>query len=247
MANKADIGIIGGSGLEEHFFSGKAEKLSLKTPFGQVKAVVGNISGKKAVFISRHGAGHLIPPHMVNYRANVFTMASFDVEAVIATAAVGSLKKSISPGSYVVMDDLIDMTKGRISSFFDKGQVIHTDMSAPYDKPLSLLLSSSVKKVTGKRPQRAVYVAVEGPRFETRAEIKMFSMLGGDVVGMTGVPEAVLAAELGLPYASLGLVTNLGCGLSTMLVSAEEVASMMGREKKNIVTIITSAVKALEL
>ncbi|OGC32422.1 hypothetical protein A2311_05485 [candidate division WOR-1 bacterium RIFOXYB2_FULL_48_7] len=231
------IGIIGGSGLETFPFSGQVEELLITTPFGKVTA---KQSGNLA-FISRHGEAHQIAPHQVNFRANIWALGQLQVTGIIATAAVGALNMSYKPGELIILDDFIDLTRQRPLSFYSHGAVVHTDMGQPFDRELNQRLSRVIQSETGQSPPAAVYVAVEGPRFETRAEIKYMNMIGGSVVGMTIVPEVVLAKEKSLPYAVIGLVTNYACGVIEQPVSNEAVQATMRHNQERLARLITAA------
>jgi Purine nucleoside phosphorylase len=177
------------------------------------------------VFLPRHGEGHTCPPHMVNYRANIMALKQAGVESIIAVASVGSLRAHIRPGDFVLLDQFIDFTKSRTSTFFDGSEVVHVDMTEPFCESLRKCVLAA--KPSGQKVhERGTYVCSDGPRFETAAEIKAYSAMGGDVVGMTVVPEVVLARELGMCYAGIAAVTNYAAGISKK-VSHEEVLEAM--------------------
>lgn len=209
--------------------AGAAEE-AVPTPYGPCQAMTGRLAGCDVVFVSRHGRGHTLPPHRINYRANVWGLREIGVQAVIATAAVGSLNPKMQPGDCVIVAQFLDFTKGRPLTFFDEN-VRHTDVTDPYCPALSELLAAGVERAlagTGAGVHRGgCYVCTEGPRYETRAEIRAFQRLGGDLVGMTGVPEVVLARELGLCYATLAIVTNWAAGVSERALHHAEVAAAM--------------------
>jgi len=226
------IAIIGGSGVYDLFEGG--QNIVVKTPYGKVE----NISkikskGSDVFFLPRHGPEHSVPPHLINYRANIFALHSLEVEKIYATNAVGSIDKKIKPGEFVVPDQLIDMTKDRILTFFDgeteivfkdgtsKQGVVHLDYSEPYSPRLRKKFLELAKESSEKVHDGGVLVCTEGPRFETPAEIKMFQSFGGTLVGMTTVPEAILAREVQISYATLCLVTNFGAGMQEEVSHAE--------------------------
>jgi 5'-methylthioadenosine phosphorylase len=239
--NKVKAAIISGSGLESFGFPGKCKKLSVKTPYGKVVALKTELNGKTMVFISRHGARHDILPHEINYRANILALKQIGVSHIIATAAVGSLSTKLSPGSFCLMKDFIDASRTRPLTIFDRKRAFHADMSHPYDPELAALLGRSIKELTGKKPGKAVYVATDGPRFETAAEVKMYKKAGGDVVGMTGVPEVVYAKEIGIPYASFGIVTNYACGICKTPITLEDIVGSINKNRALIEKIILRA------
>ncbi|MGB8310716.1 MAG: MTAP family purine nucleoside phosphorylase [Halobacteriota archaeon] len=196
------IGVIGGTGLYE--LCGIHRSMTVETLFGNVAVGTGDIEGKEVVFLPRHGQSHDIPPHAINYEANMTALKQLGVHAVIGVNAVGALNPALRMGDYVIPDQFIDFTKSR-HTVFTSG-VRHVDMRQPYCEGLRTFLHEALQ---GTRCHgRGTYVSVEGPRFETEAELRMFTMLGGDVIGMTGVPEATISRELAMCYATLSLVTN---------------------------------------
>ncbi|HEY8531773.1 MAG TPA: S-methyl-5'-thioadenosine phosphorylase, partial [Limnochorda sp.] len=206
------------------------------TPYGEITVQTGRYHGHQIAFMPRHGKGHSIPPHKINYRANIWGLKALGVQRILATAAVGSLNPAMEPGHFVFVDQFLDFTKGRASTFFDGDPygVVHIDMSEPYCPRLRDALTRVGQRLGLKTHSRGVYVCTEGPRFETPAEIRAFAMLGGDVVGMTGVPEVVLAREAGLCYATMAMVTNLGAGLSKTPLTQEEVVEIMAANTQRV-------------
>jgi 5'-methylthioadenosine phosphorylase len=220
--------IIGGSGFYKMGCAKFLEKREIITDYGNVTIFTYDSEGSRFMFLPRHGESHSCPPHKVNYRANIMALKQIGIENIIGVASTGSLKKKIKPGSFVVLDQFLDFTKARPSTFFDgeDGKVVHTDVTEPYcPKIRECLVSEKPKKP--EIHKKGTYVCAEGPRFETAAEIKMFAKLGGDVVGMTNVPECVLARELGMCYAGLAVVTNYAAGISDTPISHEEVLAEM--------------------
>ena len=189
--------IIGGTGVYDSGYKNTTKKLNTK--YGEVELDIINIDGEDIVFLARHGKGHSVPPHLINYRANIMALKELGVEYIYATAAVGSCNENYYPGDIVVIKDFIDFTKSRPMTFFEGGDepVKHVDMSDPYCKNMREKFYNTVKEFELDIKGDAVYICTEGPRFETASEIKMYKSLGGDVVGMTNVPEVVLAKELG--------------------------------------------------
>lgn len=244
---KADFGVIGGTGVYDPQILTKIDSLKVDTPFGSVKLEIGNWQGKRIAFLPRHGSGHTIPPHKINYRANLMALKILGVKKIIATAAVGSLNLEMEPGQLVVLDQFIDFTKGRTVTYYEgeENGVLHVDMSTPYCPQLRQVILDSCPSHIKLHPS-GVYVCTEGPRFETPAEIKMFRMWGGDLVGMTGVPEVVLAKELGLCYASIAMVTNYAAGISTTPLTHQEVIDTMAENTNKIQKIIMSTLDNIE-
>lgn len=185
-----------------------------------------NQQGLDFVFLPRHGEKHSCAPHQVNYRANVRALKDAGVERVIGLSSVGSLREAIQPGDFVLLDQFLDFTKVRPITFFDEdGCVVHTDMTEPYCQELRQCILAAPRKGISLH-DRGTYVCTEGPRFETAAEIKMYALVGGDVVGMTGVPEVVLAKELGMCYAGIAVATNYAAGISKAVTHEEVLAAM---------------------
>ncbi len=226
------IAIIGGSGVYDLFEGGKT--IEIKTPYGKVENASKITNNDTEVyFLPRHGPKHSVPPHLINYRANIYALHSLEVEEIYATNAVGSIDPKIQPGYFVVPDQLIDMTKNRTLTFFDgkteilfndgtsKQGVVHLDYTEPYTPRLRKRFLSLVKESSEKVHDKGVLVCTEGPRFETPAEIKMFQSFGGTLVGMTSVPEAILAKEVQIAYATLCLVTNYGAGMQEEVTHTE--------------------------
>ncbi|MDR2831004.1 MAG: S-methyl-5'-thioadenosine phosphorylase [Methanobrevibacter sp.] len=232
------IGIIGGSGIYSIVDRENSEKKTVNTPYGDSADVfLFKINDKDVVFLPRHKIGHKLPPSMINYRANIFALKELGVNQIIATNSVGSLKKDNPPGSLILPDDFIDFTYMRDKTFYDK-EVVHTDFSQPYCNRLRDIISKN-----GDLVNKGVYVCSEGPRFETGAEVRMFQKLGGDIVGMTGLPEVVLAREKKICYSSLSIVTNYSTSLSEDKLTMKELFEMMEVKKEEVIEIILSSIK----
>jgi 5'-methylthioadenosine phosphorylase len=230
------VGIIGGSGLEK-FLTG-LKSIDRDTPYGLVRVYRGEISGVEIVFVPRHGPEHEYPPHKVNYRGNLYALVSSGVDKVIATSAVGSLNDALPPGSLVLIDQFIDFTKRNISFYDDV--VVHVDVTKPYCIHMNRIIFGWGKKLNIPVRYGGTYVCTEGPRFETSAEINMFRMIGADVVGMTNVPEVVLAREIGVHYSLLSVVTNYAAGMQER-VSQDEVVEIMAKVSRKIVKLISAS------
>ncbi|MBS7606311.1 S-methyl-5'-thioadenosine phosphorylase [Candidatus Bathyarchaeota archaeon] len=239
----ADIAIIGGTGLEE-LFEG-FEAINVGTPYGLSYTIfIGEIHGRRVAFLPRHGKKHSIPPHKINYRANIYALHKIGVERIIATNAVGAINLNFKPGDLVVPHDLVDFTKQRQLTFYDQAPVVHVDFTEPYCPEVRKVLIEKARDETGAVHEKAVYVCTEGPRFETPAEIRMFRALGCDIVGMTGVPESILARELGMCYATICFVSNMAAGISGKL-TYEEVLEISRIVMPKIRRIIVAAISAL--
>lgn len=214
--SQAEIGVIGGSGFYRLFGQEATQRVHLTTPYGDPSdaVTVGAIAGRSVAFLPRHGSGHTIPPHRINYRANLWVLNSLGVTRVIAPCAVGSLRAELAPGDVVVCDQFIDATKGRRDdTFFDGPEVAHLSAPRPYC-PVMRAAAAAASRGAGLTAHDAgTVVVVEGPRFATEAESRRYRQMGGDLLNMTQYPEVVLARELGLCYTALALVTDYDAGL----------------------------------
>jgi 5'-methylthioadenosine phosphorylase len=240
------IAIIGGTGLYSPEILADVETVDVQTPYGSpVSLKVGSYSNLEVVFLARHGYRHAIPPHKINYKANMAALQKMDVGKIFATAAVGSLNLSMAPGHLAFLDQFIDFTKGRDSTYFDGGEagVAHADLTFPYCTSLREILSKAAEEQRFLYHQNAVYICTEGPRFETPAEIRMFRAWGADLVGMTNVPEVVLARELGICYSAVALVTNYAAGISPGILTHEEVMQVMAENINKVRSLLMRALQ----
>lgn len=231
-----EYGIIGGTGVYDPSLLDHVRTERVETPYGEVSVQAGTYEGIDIAFMPRHGAGHSIPPHKINYRANIWAMRALGVRRLLATAAVGSLNPDMKPGHFVIIDQFLDFTKYREHTFFDGGEagVVHTDVTHPYCPGLRARLVEQAQSIGVTVHDRGVYVCTEGPRFESAAEIKAYRLLGGDVVGMTNVPESVLAREAGICYATMAMVTNMGAGMAEGALAHDEVVEIMAENTANV-------------
>jgi 5'-methylthioadenosine phosphorylase len=239
------IGIIGGTGIySPEVLQGFQEKI-IETPYGKALCNIGTMFGNKVVFITRHGVGHTVAPHLINYRANIWALKSEGVDEIFATTAVGSLNKTMKAGHFVVCDQLLDFTKSRINTFYDNPErgVAHVDVTHPYCETLRSRVIRCLAKTDITFHQTGCYVCTEGPRFETAAEVKMFAQLGGDVVGMTNAQECVLAREAEICYTNCSIVTNMGAGISPTPLSHSEVEAAMKNSIVNMEKLISAFLK----
>jgi 5'-methylthioadenosine phosphorylase len=240
---KADVAIIGGSGLETILQDMK--QIRVGTPYGLPPPIsIGEIEGKSVAFLPRHGVHHSIPPHKVNYRANIHVLFEMGVKRIIATNAVGAINVNFKPGDLVVPHDFVDFTKLRQLSFYDDAPVTHVDMSQPFCPEVRSLLVRMMKERCRQARDQAVLVCTEGPRFETPAEIEIFRRLGCDIVGMTVAPEATLARELEMCYAALCFVSNMAAGIQQRL-TAQEVAEAAKKKMPVIEQILRGTIENL--
>ncbi|MHA1491125.1 MAG: S-methyl-5'-thioadenosine phosphorylase [Promethearchaeota archaeon] len=254
---EANIGIIGGTGSDIELEN--AEEIKVYTPYGKPSDFinVGFFKGKKVAFLSRHGKGHVIPPHKLNYRANIWALKELGVKCIISPSAVGSLKKEHDKKKFILVDQYIDRTRKRFDTFYEGGQVCHIGQADPYCSYLNNLFFESAKNIEDFDVQiGGTYVCIEGPRFSTRAESKMFRQWGGDIIGMTTYPEVVLAAEKEICYCCIAMVTDLdvwagkcpNCGIveikekcetcggpvEKLAVSIEEILETMAKNADNL-------------
>ena len=198
--------------------------------------------GKEEVgFLPRHGPKHDLPPHKVNYRANIHALKQVGVERIIATNAVGSINEGYAPGDLAIPSDILDFTKSRVGTFFESAPVTHVDVTEPYCSQMSNLLADCCRAINVQVRERAVLAATEGPRYETPAEIRMLRTLGGDIVGMTGAPEVFLARELEMCYSAVCFVSNKAAGMGQRL-SAVEVMNVGNRVMPSMLELLRTAV-----
>jgi 5'-methylthioadenosine phosphorylase len=210
---RAEIGIIGGSGLYEIDGLHQVKRVTLATPFGSPSSpvVLGELDGVRVAFLSRHGRGHRLSPSEINYRANVYALKAIGVRRVISVSAVGSMKDSVKPGDVVLPDQFIDLTKRRFSTFFEGGVVAHVAFGDPVCASLATSLLGAGRSVGATVHQGGTYLCMEGPQFSTKAESNLYRQWGVSVIGMTNMPEAKLAREAELCYATVALVTDYDC------------------------------------
>lgn len=235
--------IIGGTGVYDT--PGMTRTETVVTPYGSVQVDIVKWESEDIVFLARHGKGHSVPPHLINYRANMMALKQLEVSHIYATCAVGSCNEKYAPGDSVVINDFLDFTKARPVTFFDGEEgVKHTDMSDPYCKNLRALYYKEAARQGLEIKGNAVYVCTEGPRFETAAEIRMYNKMGGDVVGMTNVPEVQLAKEMGMCYAAVGIITNWCTGFVSDEIAVHDIMATMAGSKDTMTKIFLSILSA---
>lgn len=242
------VGIIGGSGLYEMEGLEDIQTLHLTTPFGDPSDafIIGRLEGVKVVFLPRHGKGHRIQPSSLNFRANIYGMKMLGVEWIIGVSAVGSMKESIHPGDMVVPTQFIDLTKGRPNTFFSDGIVCHISFADPVCPVLSQILSKAAIEVGATVHKEGTYLCIEGPQFSTRAESKLYRSWGVDVIGMTNLPEAKLAREAEICYATMAFATDYDCWHEGACdVSIGDVLRVLSQNVKTAKSIIRYAIKNL--
>jgi 5'-methylthioadenosine phosphorylase len=239
--NELNYGIIGGSGFYRPDLLSDIREVKVDTPYGEIKPLIGRLGDLEVAFLPRHGQDHSVLPHKINYQANLWGLHSLGVKRILATTAVGSLTSELTPGMMVIVDQFLDFTKQRPLTFFEQGDVqkAHIDMTEPYCPAMRAELSKAAAKLNIPVQIGGCYVCAEGPRYETAAEIRMFRMVGGTVVGMTGIPETVLARELGMCYANLSIVTNWAAGIAVSPLNHAEVVQVMALNQGKLRELIT--------
>lgn len=240
------LGIIGGSGFYA-LGPSKLEAVAIDTPFGPVTTYRGELGGREIVFLPRHGRDHQTPPHLINYRANIVALKTWECQRIIAANAVGAIDESLKPGTMALPHQFLDFTSARARTLYEppEHKPVHTDMTEPYCPELRQALRQAAEEIGFSPLPDVVYVCAEGPRFETAAEIRMFDQWGGEVVGMTGVPEVVFAREAGLCYASVCVVTNFAAGISPQPIRAAEVNELMAEKLDDLILLIEKAASRL--
>ncbi len=217
------VAIIGGSGLYSLFAPAESESLSVATPYGPVPVTIGRLGGRDVVFITRHGSDHSVPPHLINYRANIWALASLGVRVILSSSAVGGLAAGYPPGRLVLTDQYIDRTWGRSDTFFDEGSVQHLTSADPFDPALHRIAVDALAAAGERVSPTGTVVVIQGPRFSTRAESRWFAAAGGHIVNMTMYPEVPLASELNIATANLAFVTDSDAGVAESADAADDV------------------------
>ncbi|MBX2860630.1 MAG: S-methyl-5'-thioadenosine phosphorylase [Vampirovibrio sp.] len=213
---KAQIGVFGGSGFYD--FVADPETIKVDTPYGSPSddITIGTVSGKRVAFLPRHGKGHHLPPHKINYRANVWAFKSLGIQWVVCPCAAGSLQKEVKPGDFVIADQYVDRTSGREDTFFDGPITTHVSAADPYDEEFRKLAIEAGKESGITVHESGTIVVIQGPRFSTRSESKWFKDQGWEVINMTQYPEVHLVKELGMSPVNISLITDYDCGIDDM-------------------------------
>ncbi len=240
------LAIIGGTGLASMDELNVTDRHDVLTPYGETSSslLVGDFADKKIVFLARHGSSHSIPPHKINYRANVWALKSIGVTDIVSVAAVGGIHPEIPPEKIVIPDQIIDYTYGRQHTFFedDLSEVTHIDFTNPYNESLRQKLIKSSTNLNLDVHEGGVYGVTQGPRLESAAEVVRLERDGCDIVGMTGMPEAALAKELDLNYACCALCVNWAAGKINQEITMDEILSSLTQGMKSIKSILVSLV-----
>jgi len=242
-----ELAIIGGTGLTELEGLEITRRQVMYTPYGETSSPIlhGTYENKELLFLARHGARHTIPPHKINYRANLWCLKELDVKSVIAVAAVGAIPSEMKAPDLVIPDQIIDYTWGRKHTFFTGEQVTHIDFSQPYCESLRQQLLTAAQSMDFKVHTQGVYGATQGPRLETAAEINRMEREGCDIVGMTGMPEAALARELELCYATCAVVANPAAGRGSTEITMAEIQENLTQGIENVRQLIATVLREM--
>ncbi|HSD65251.1 MAG TPA: S-methyl-5'-thioadenosine phosphorylase [Vicinamibacteria bacterium] len=250
MDERAEVGIIGGSGLYQMEGFTEVREVSVETPFGPPSdhLMVGTLEGRRVAFLPRHGRGHRILPHELNFRANIFAMKALGVEFLLSVSAVGSLKERYAPRHVIVPDQFIDRTRQRVSTFFGRGLVAHVGFARPFCPNLSRVMAEACGEAGATHHVGGTYVCMEGPQFSTRAESELYRSWGADVIGMTNLQEAKLAREAEICFATIAMVTDYDCWHPDHdAVTAEQILRVLGENAGTARAVLRAAVRRLPI
>ena len=250
MAERAEIGIIGGTGLYQMDGFTDVRELAVSTPFGPPSdsLMVGSLEGRRVAFLPRHGRGHRILPHELNFRANVFALKTLGVEFLLSVSAVGSLKERYAPLHVLVPDQFIDRTMQRPSTFFGRGLVAHVAFAHPFCRNLSKVMAEACAEAGATHHVGGTYVCMEGPQFSTLAESELYRSWGADLIGMTNLQEAKLAREAEICYSTLAMVTDYDCWHPDHdAVTAEQIMGVLGKNAETARKVLCAAVRRLPI
>jgi 5'-methylthioadenosine phosphorylase len=240
VADRAEIGVFGGSGF--YSLLDDVREIKVDTPYGPPSDsfFLAEVSGRRVAFLPRHGRRHTIPPHRINYRANVWAMRSLGVKAVISPCAAGSLQRHVKPGDFVLCDQFVDRTRGRIDTFYDGPIVTHLSSAEVYDPELRRIAAEVIREHDISFHERGTIVIINGPRFSSKSESKWFSDAGWEVVSMTQYPEAWLCRELGMAVVNIALITDYDAGVleGTEAVNADEVLKVFQHNAERIQKVV---------
>jgi 5'-methylthioadenosine phosphorylase len=248
MGERAEVGIIGGTGLYQMEGFDDVREVAVETPFGPPSdsLVLGTLEGRRVAFLPRHGRGHRLLPHELNFRANVFAMKTLGVEWILSVSAVGSLKERYEPLHMVVPDQFIDRTLQRKSTFFGRGLVAHVAFAHPFCRNLSKVMAEACADAGATHHLGGTYVCMEGPQFSTLAESELYRSWGADLIGMTNLQEAKLAREAEICYATLAMVTDYDCWHPDHdAVTAEQILVVLGKNADTARKVLRAAVRRL--
>ncbi|MDO5690674.1 MAG: S-methyl-5'-thioinosine phosphorylase [Tissierellia bacterium] len=246
-----EIGVIGGTGIYKLPEVINTEQQVMKTPYGNAVLTIGDLSGKQVAFLTRHGEDHSIAPGKINARANIWALKELGVKQILATACSGSLNTELPQGTLVLIDQFIEFTRNRLDSFFidrknEKGKLAHIDVTHPYCARLGEIVLEAGRAVNIPVKTGATYACVEGPRFESAAEIRMYQTLGADLVAQTQYPEVVLAREAEICYCAIGMVANMAAGLTAAPVSATEMKENMTKIFDHVQLLLAESIRRMD-
>jgi len=246
MEKDVEIGIFGGTGIYDSGILEDAKEISLDTPYGKPSdsITVGIFKGRKIAFLPRHGKKHAIPPHLINYKANIWAFKELGITRIIAPSAVGSLKEEIEPGHFALPTQFIDFTKSRDGTFSENGRVIHISVADPFCPELQSSILKVVKEQNFHIHKDCIYVCIEGPRFSTKAESKFYRTTGAGIIGMTLVPECQLAREAQMCYASISTVTDYDVWAEKP-VTAKEVLETLSKNVERTKKVLTDLISQI--
>jgi 5'-methylthioadenosine phosphorylase len=245
----AEIGVFGGSGF--YSFLEDTTEIDIKTPYGDPsdKVVMGEVRGKKVAFLPRHGKNHDLPPHMINFRANIYALKELGVKYIFGPCASGSLQPHIKPGQFVICDQFVDRTKGRKDTFFDGPKTVHISMAQPYCPDLRKIVIESAKELDIDHHPKGTVVIIQGPRFSTVAESKWFASQKWEVINMTQYPESYLAREQEICYVNISLITDYDVGLEghpgIAPVNMEEVVKVFNENNEKLKNLLFKAIEKI--
>ncbi len=243
MEKDVEIGIFGGTGIYDSDLLENPQEVEIETPYGKPSdtITIGMFKGRKIAFLPRHGKKHTIPPHMINFKANSWAFKELGVTRIIAPSAVGSLKEELEPGDFALPSQFLDFTKSRDGSFSEEGRVIHISVADPFCPELQSLILQVAEKQNLKIHKDCTYVCIEGPRFSTKAESKLYRFTGADIIGMTLVPECQLAREAQICYVSISTVTDYDVWAEKP-VTAKKVLETLSKNVEKTKTVLTELI-----
>ena len=248
-SSKAQIGIIGGSGLYSMAGLAETREVRVRTPFGEPSdaLMLGTLEGKRVAFLARHGRGHRISPSEINFRANIYAMKVLGVEQILSVSAVGSLREDLHPLEFLIVDQFFDRTRGRIATFFGGGIVAHVGFDKPTCARLSRHVGDACERAGVTAHKSGTYVCMEGPQFSTQAESNAYRRMGFDVIGMTNLTEAKLAREAEICYASIAMITDYDCWHpSHDSVTVPDIIANLNKNTENVQKVLRETLRALD-
>ena len=246
MENDVEIGIFGGTGIYDSGLLENPQEIQLDTPYGKPSdsITIGTFQGRKIAFLPRHGKKHTIPPHMINFKANIWAFKELGIKRIIAPSAVGSLKEELEPSHFALPTQFLDFTKSRSGTFSEEGRVIHISVAEPFCPELQSSILQVTQNQNLKIHENCTYVCIEGPRFSTKAESKFYRSTGADIIGMTLVPECQLAREAQMCYASISTVTDYDVWAEKP-VTAKEVLSTLSKNVERTKKVLTELIEKI--